>query len=102
MKVKSRRRYTPEYQQWAVQESIDSPETVKAVAARLGVSSKTLESWRAKMTKGKKPPVRNDGPEKSYAELERENRRLKKQLEKSELKNEILKKANEYFDKLPK
>lgn len=102
MKVQTRRQYTLEYKQWAVQESINSPQTVSEVAARLGISRKTLESWRAKMTKGKKPSVQNEGPEQSYAELERENRRLKKQLERSELKNEILKKANEYFDKLPK
>lgn len=102
MKVKNLRRYTWEYRQWAVQESIDSTETVRAVADRLGISHKTLVSWRTKMTKGKQPPVRNEGPEKSYAALERENRRLKKQLEKAELKNDILKKANEYFDKLPK
>src|SRR5690554_851598 len=102
MKVATRRQYTAEYKQWAVQESIDSPETVGAVADKLGVSRKTLESWRAKMTKGKQPPVNNEGPEKSYADLARENRRLKKQLEKAELRNEILKKATEYFDKLLK
>jgi transposase len=102
MKVKQRQRYGWEFKRQAVQDSIDSPETVRAVAARLGVSYKTLESWRGVMTKKQIPPVSNKGPEKSYSELERENRRLKKQLEKAELKNEILKKANEYFDNLPK
>lgn len=102
MKVKERRQYTLEYKQWAVQQSVDSPETVKVIAGKLGISYKTLDAWRTKMTKGKSPPVRNEGPEKSYVDLERENRRLRKQLEKAELKNDILKKANEYFDKLPK
>jgi transposase len=102
MKVTMRQQYSWEFKRRAVQESIDSPETVGAVAARLGVPYKTLESWRAQMTKKPVPLVSNNGPEKSYVELERENRRLRKQLEKAELKNEILKKANEYFDKLPK
>jgi transposase len=102
MQVKQRQRYSLEFKVRAVQESINSPETVRAVADKLGVSPKTLEHWRSQMTKKPKPLVTNKGPEKSYAELERENRRLKKQLEKAELKNDILKKANEYFDKLPK
>lgn len=102
MKVKSRQHYTIEFKRKVVQESIDSRLTVRAVAARFGVNETTLKSWRTKMTKGQKPPVRNTGPEKSQKALESENRRLKKKLERAELENEILKKANEYFDKLPK
>lgn len=102
MQVKERGRYSLEFKIRAVQTSINSPETVRSVADRLGVSPKTLEHWRAQMTKKKVPLVTNNGPEKSYADLERENRRLRKQLERAELKNDILKKANEYFDKLPK
>lgn len=102
MQVKERRRYSLEFKIKAVQTSIESPETLRAVADKLGVSRKTLEHWRAQMTKRQVPLVTNRGPEKSYAELERENRRLRKQLERAELKNDILKKANEYFDKRPK
>lgn len=102
MEVKPRRRYSLEFKVRAVQESIDSPETVRAVADKFGIDRKLLDRWRSEMTKKKVPLVSNQGPEKSYAELERENRRLRKQLEKAELKNDILKKANEYFDKLPK
>jgi transposase len=102
MKVKTRRQFTAEFRQNAVEESIRSPETVKAVAGRLGISPRLLESWRGKMTKGREPPVKNAGPDKSLKELEAENKRLKKRLDRVELENEILKKAREYFDKLPK
>lgn len=102
MEVKRRRQYSLEFKLLAVQESIRTPETVRSVADKLGISHKALEHWRAEMTKKRGPLVNTKGPEKSNAELERENRRLKKQLEKAELKNNILKKANEYFDKLPK
>jgi len=44
--------------------------------------------------------VPNEGPDKSSKELARENRRLKKKLERAELENDILKKANEHFAKL--
>ena len=37
------------------------------------------------------------GPEKSVQDLEREVKRLKKQLKRAQLENDILKKADEYF-----
>jgi transposase len=41
----------------------------------------------------------NTGPDKSVQELEREVKRLKKQLKRAQLENDILKKADEYFVK---
>lgn len=104
MKVIGRRRYSAAFKFKAVQQSIDSGETLAAIADKLGVNPGLLSRWRRELTMRKKPEseVRNQGPEKSLADLERENRRLKKRLERVELENEILKKANEYFDKLPK
>lgn len=105
MKVKSRRQYSAEFKRAAVVASINSPETLQSVADRLRVNAKTLSRWRAEMTATRPKPeflVKNEGPDKSLSELERENRKLKKQLERAKLENEILKKATEYFDKLPK
>lgn len=103
MKYMRRGCYSEEFKRQAVQRSIDSPQTVREVADTFGISAKMLTRWRQELTMGKKPkPVQNEGPEKSLKELERENRELKKRLERSELENEILKKAKEYFDKLPK
>lgn len=102
MKIKQRERYTRKFREKAVQKSIDSSETVGAVAAKLGVNRTTLTSWRSKMAKEPKARVHNTGPHKSLRGLESENRRLKKKLQRAELENEVLKKANEYFDKLPR
>ncbi|ALM54471.1 transposase [Halomonas huangheensis] len=44
-------------------------------------------------------PLPNRGASKSLADLERENRQLRKQLARKELEVEILKKAEEYFAK---
>ena len=102
MKVRSNRQYSIEFKVAAVQRSIDSPFTVKSVAEDLGISPRLLTKWRMKLTKKTAKAtqkVSNKGPDKSYAELEKENRSLKKRLERAELEAEILKKAKEYFDK---
>lgn len=100
MKVVTRRSFTDEFKLAAVQESIDSPDTVKAVAVRLGISPKLLAKWRSKLVTRKESskPIKNNGPSKSLKDLEAENKRLRKQLERAELENEILKKAKEFFD----
>ncbi len=102
MKVKTRRQYSAEFKRRAVEESIHSPETVRAIADRLGIHERNLERWRSQMTRPEKPTVKNTGPDKSLSQLEQENRRLRKALEREKTKNDILKKATEYFDNHPK
>ena len=102
MQVKVRRQYSAEFKRRAVEESIQSPETVRAIADRLGIHERNLERWRSQMTRPQKPIVKNSGPDKSLSDLERENRQLRKALEREKTKNDILKKATEYFDKFPK
>ena len=105
MKFKTRRTYSREFKIQAVQESLDSPEPLGVIAARLGIGLKLLSKWRSQLTKrtdADPAPVENRGPEKSTRALERENRKLKKRLERAEVENEILKKANEHFAKLQK
>lgn len=102
MKVKKRRQYSAEFKRRAVEESINSPETVRAVADRLGVHERNLERWRTQMIPPQKPVVKNTGPEKSLSALERENRQLRKALEREKTKNDILIKATEYFGNHPK
>ena len=86
----------------AVEKSINSPYTVNSVAKELGIHPKQLVKWRAELSNfpaSKKQNPKQTAPEKSYAELERENKVLKKRLERAELEADILKKAKEYFDK---
>ena len=105
MKFKTRRIYSREFKLQAVRESLDSHEPVMVIAARLGIHPDLLTRWRRTLTKrtdADPAPVENRGPEKSTKALERENRKLKKRLERAEVENEILKKANEHFAKLQK
>ena len=102
MKVETKRQFSMAFKANAVQKSIDSVETVSAIAGKLGIHPKLLTKWRIQLTRRSKPSnlkVTNKGPDKSKAELERENKLLKKQLDKLQLEHEILKKAEEYFAK---
>lgn len=100
MKVTTRRRYSLDFKLSVVQKSINSPDTVKSLAKQLGIHPAILSRWRTKLTRPDSSPeqhVENQGPEKSYQALEKENRRLKKELERARLEAEILKKAQSYF-----
>lgn len=103
MKYKPRRTYSREFKHQAVRESLDSLDPVGVTAAKLGVSTELLYKWRRTLTKRTEAdpaPVNNRGPDKGAEALKRENRKLKKRLQRAELENEILKKANEHFAKL--
>lgn len=105
MRLKTRRQYSLEFKRHVVQHSLESSESVAHVARRFGLNPNMLCRWRRELvtTDDQQPKtVPNAGPHKHQHELERENRRLKKRLERAELEVEILKKANEYFAKDPK
>ncbi|PSJ41174.1 hypothetical protein C7H85_18360 [Zobellella endophytica] len=102
MKYKPRRRFSDAFKREAVEASLSTTETQAHVAGRLGINPTQLWRWRREWIMAKKTSdkaVENTGPEKSMQELERENVRLRKQLERSELENDIIKKAQEYFAK---
>ena len=102
MKVQRNRRFSIEFKRLAVERSLRSQRSVREVAGTLGVHPNMLSRWRAELTRRDKndpAAVPNEGPEKSAKELARENRLLKKKLDRAELENEILKKANEHFAK---
>lgn len=104
MQYNRRRRYSADFKRRAVEQSLASAETLEQVGARLGVNPKMLSRWRRELTRNNEDepaPVQNQGPDKSYKQLERENARLRKQLERAELEKDILKKASEYFTKNP-
>lgn len=104
MQYNRRRRYSANFKRRAVEESLASAETLGQVGARLGVNPKMLSRWRRELTQSSEndpAPVQNKGPDKSYKQLERENARLRKKLERAELEKDILKKASEYFTKNP-
>ncbi|WP_346351227.1 IS3 family transposase [Oceanimonas sp. AH20CE76] len=96
MKYKPRRRFSDTFKREAVEASLSTTKTQAQFADKLGVHPSQLQRWRREWIMAKKASdkaVENTGPEKSLQELERENARLKKLLERKELENEILKKA---------
>lgn len=100
MQYTQRRRFTADFKRLAVQRSLDSHETVAEIAGKLGIHHQTLTRWRAELVANSdKPRVKNRGPQHSAKQLERRISALEKQLERAELENEILKKAQEYFTK---
>jgi len=102
MKVKPYRKHSLEFKIKVVQESLDTTDTVKMVANKYGIHPDMLSSWRSHMTSKKKTakPLKNQGPDQSYKDLERQIRKLEKQLEDAQLENDVLKKAKVYFDSL--
>jgi transposase len=105
MKKKCYQQYTPEFKRAAVQASIDSAETVQAIAVKLGINPRMLYKWRSDLTRKAAstgtPTVQNTGPEKSIKDLERDNKALQRKLARLELENEILKKARAYWGDHP-
>lgn len=105
MKIQRRRVFSREFKLNAVRESLESGLPVRATADRLGIHPNVLSNWRCALTKRDEADaasVPNRGPDKSPRALERENRKLRKALERAQVENEILKKANEHFAKLRK
>ena len=105
MQVRSKRNHSIEFKVAAVQRSLASHHTVQSVADELGICPKMLSRWRVQMTRkttNSDGAIENQGPDQSYADLLRENARLKKKLARAEMEAEILKKAKAYFDKKPR
>lgn len=102
MQLTIRKKHSDAFKRKAVQLSLESPDTVKSVAQSLGIHPALLSKWRVELTSKRKTsqPIKNQGPTKSLAELERENKALKKRLEMAEMENEFLKEAKAYFDSL--
>jgi len=105
MQLTTRRQFSMAFKCEVVQSSLETTQTQAAVAKRFGIHPNMLCRWRREMVQRdphQDKPVKNYGPKRSQRQLEQENRRLKKLLERAELENEILKKAEEYFAKNPK
>jgi transposase len=89
------RRFPDEFKRDAVRLVTDEQYTFKAAAQAVGVSEKSLYDWHKKFA----PPPVPCGDDATVAELQTENKRLRKELKRAELEREILKKATAYFAK---
>lgn len=89
------RRYTDEFKQDAVRLIVDQGYSFRAAADAVGVTDQTLRKWHARFA----PQPASCGEDASLSELQAENKRLRKALQRAELEREILKKATVYFAK---
>ena len=90
-----RRTFSDEFKQDAVDLVVKQGYSFKAAAEAVNVSSRSLREWHGKLT----PDPTPCGDDASVEELQAENKRLKKQLQRAEMEREILKKATAYFAK---
>jgi len=88
----SRNRFTEEFKRDAVAQVVDRGYAVSEVVERLGISTKSLYTWKARLSKPAKD-VRIDTGQT------REIRRLKAELARVTEERDILKKATVYFAK---
>jgi transposase len=88
--MSSQNRFTDEFKRDAVAQVVDRGYAVSEVADRLGVSTKSLYTWKAQFAKPAK--VRE-----AEADLVAELRRVKKELTRLTEERDILKKAATYF-----
>ena len=88
-------RYTEEFRREALRQTETRP--VAHVARDLGVHAETLRGWRRiALAKGE---IGDGSPRATVPEMEAENRRLRREVERLTEEREILKKATAFFAK---
>jgi transposase len=87
--------YSDEFKQDAVRLVVEEGYSIKAACQAVGVCEASLRAWHAKFA----PPPEPCGDDATVEELRSEVSRLRKQLKRTELEREILKKATAYFAK---
>ena len=89
---KPMKRYDATFKRDAVELLLTSGKPLKALAIELGVCDVTLRSWRDRHLQ-KSEPIETDGKKLSAQQLAQELRRIQKELQTANRRNEILKKA---------
>jgi transposase len=87
--------YSDEFKRDAVRLVVEEGYSFRAACEAVGVCDATLRAWHRKLA----PPLEPCGDGATVDELKAENARLRKQLRRTELEREILKKATAYFAK---
>jgi len=90
-----RRRFTEAFKRDAVRLVTHEGYTFQAAARAVGVSPNSLRQWHQRFTPAPQPC----GPQASVEQLQDENRRLRRQLQRAQMERDILKKATAYFAK---
>jgi len=88
-------RYTPEFRRDSVSLVLASGRPIKQVAKELGINDTTLGNWVRAERKGGN--LTSPAPAADDAEMEAENRRLKRRVAELETEREILKRATAFW-----
>jgi transposase len=86
------KRYDADFKREAVELLLTSGKALKVLAVELGVCDVTLRQWRDRHL-AKSKPIETDGKKISAHQLAQELRRVQKELQIANRRNEILKKA---------
>jgi transposase len=86
--------YTSEFKREAVRLAQSANKPISQIAVELGIKANTLYKWISDFMKKQKPLLRaKQTPKHCYEELEKENKRLQKELKHIATERDILKKA---------
>ena len=107
--AKTRREFTPEFKREAVALLESSGQPQMQIAAELGIQPSMLRQWRA-MLNGASPPPRPAGstgasppsPVASPSDQAAEIARLRRELDRTRMERDVLKKAIGIFAEMPK
>ena len=103
--TKTRRDFTPEFKREAVALLENSGRPLMQIATELGISPSMLRNWRAVVNGG--PPRSRAGsktpsPSASPADQAAEIARLRRELDRTRMERDVLKKAIGIFAEMPK
>jgi len=87
---KVQKTYTPEFKREAVRLAQTSGKPITQVARELGISDTSIHQWRKELAEHGKEAFPGSGHQTA---LEEENRRLKRELERTRQERDILKKT---------
>ena len=93
---KVQKTYTREFKEEAVRLVQTSRKPIAQIARELGISDSAIHGWRKELTEHEKDAFPGKGHQ---GELEEENRRLKRELERTQQERDILKKAVGIFSR---
>jgi transposase len=107
--TKTRRDFTPEFKREAVALLESSGRPLMQIATELGISPSMLRNWRAivnggppRSRAGSRTPSPTAGPMTSPADQAAEIARLRRELDRTRMERDVLKKAIGIFAEMPK
>ena len=105
--TKTRREFSPEFKREAVALLESSGRPQMQIAAELGIQPSMLRSWRAAQNGARSPTETGQAAltrlaGSSPADLASENAKLRRELERTRMERDILKKAIGIFAEVPK